>query len=305
MRVRSSFHRNCPRGAAIYLIHGALAGICAAMLVGGCAKKPLVPGIVFDLDKVFSDKWSPPPDNWKDKGVRFAKDKNFGEAVEAFRNHVMEEPENFFGFNALAVCFKNMGDHSQAMKNYERALEFVDTAEERAKVLANIGNLYSAANKPQAALGYYREAAKEFEPNPLYLVLIARTFVMLDEYDRARKVLAEAQKIHKNLDKFERDDDRGLGAYLMAYSYAALNDEEKVFDHLENALKANPEKYVKRIEQDLSDDKSLLYTLKDDPRLRELLGKYSVIAPGRERRTRRESWQLLGGGFVRNPLDNR
>ncbi len=295
MNGRSSVRRHRTCSAAVLFVHGALAGICAAMMVGGCAKKPMGQGIVFDLDKVFTGQPSPPPANWKEKGVRLARDKNFGEAVEAFKSHVMEDPENFFGFNALAVCFKNMGDHSQAMKNYERALEFVDSPEERAKVLSNIGNLYFSANKPQAALGYYKEAAAEFPQNPLYLVLIARTFVTLDEYERAKKVLTEAQKIHKNLDKYERDDDRGLGSYLMAYSYAALSEEEKVFSHLENALKANPEKYVKRIEQDLSDEKSLLYTLKDDPRLQELLKKYSSFITGVANRERE--------GILRNPLD--
>jgi tetratricopeptide (TPR) repeat protein len=297
MHHRSSVRRHRTCSAGVLLVRGAVAGICAAMMVGGCGKKPVGQGIVFDLDKVFTGRPSPALENWKEKGVRLAKDKNFGEAVEAFKNHVQEDPENFFGFNALAVSFKNMGDHSQAMKNYERALEFVDSAEERAKVLANIGNLYYSANKPQAALGYYKEAAAEFDKNPLYLVLIARTFVTLDEYDRARKVLTEAQKIHKNLDKYERDEDRGLGSYLMAYSYAALSEEEKVFTYLENALKTNPGKYVKRIEEDLSDEKSLLYTLKDDPRLQELLRKYSSYLPSIANRD--------GAAFLRNPLDNR
>ena len=66
-------------------------------------------------------------------------------------------------------------------------------------MLANIGNLYFSAGKPQVALDNYKEAASEFPKDPLYLILIARTFVMLDDHERARKVLAAAEKIHKNL----------------------------------------------------------------------------------------------------------
>ena len=57
-------------------------------------------------------------------------------------------------------------------------------------------------------------------------------------------MLVEAERRHRDLEKFERDEDRGLGSYLMAYSFLALNEEDKVFKYLENALKVNPEKYV-------------------------------------------------------------
>jgi len=254
-------------------------GVCALIIVGACAKQPVRFGIPFDLDRVFSGLSAqpppPPPESWKEKGMRLAKEKNFSEAAEAFKKHVLEEPENFFGFNALAVCYKNLGDHPQAMRNFERALEFADSPQERAKVLANIGNLYFGADKLQVALGYYKEAASEFAGNPVYLVLIARTFAFMEERERARKVLQEVEKMGDDLDKYERDEDRGAGSYLMAYSYAGLSEEEKVFDYLEKALKANPAKYIKKIEEDVSHDRSLLYTLRDDPRLKELLRKYS------------------------------
>ncbi len=205
-----------------------------------------------------------------------AKEKDYSRAIEAFMQHVVEEPESFFGFNAIAVCYKNLGDHTNAMKNFERAFEFTESPEERAKVLANIGNLYFSAGKPQVALGYYKEAASEFPKDPLYLILIARTFVILDDYERAKKVLAAAEKIHKNLEKYERGEDKGLGSYLAASCYLALNEESKVFQYLESALRANPARYVPRIEKDTADEKNLLYTLKDDPLLKKIMTKYSA-----------------------------
>jgi tetratricopeptide (TPR) repeat protein len=272
-----------PRSRSLFLNErlnpvGLVLVLCLAGLITGCSKKVLRLGMPFELDKVFENRFTAPQENWKDKGVRLAKEKDFPQAIEAFMRYVEEDPQNFFGFNAIAVCYKNLGDHSNAMKNYERALEFADSPEEKAKILANIGNLYFSADKPQVALGYYKDAAGEFPKNPLYLIFIARTFVVLNENDRAGKVLASAEKVHKDLEKHERDDDKGLGSYLMAYCYAALNEEEKVFQHLENALKANPERYVSRIEQDVSDEKSLLYTLKDDKRLMKLLQPFRTKA---------------------------
>ncbi len=248
--------------------------ICAIVIAAGCAKKQSRTGMPFDLDKVFTGNPQPVvKESSKEKGIRLAKEKQFDQAIQAFMEHVVEEPEDFFGFNGIAVCYKNSGDHANAMKNYERALEFAESQEDTAKVLANIGNLYFATGKPQSALRYYKDAAEEFDKNPLYLILIARAFVVLNDYDRARKVLVSAEEMHKDLEKYERDEDRGLGSYLMAHCYVALGQEEKVFQHLEKALRVNPDKYRSRIQNDLSDEKSLLYTLKDDPQLKKVLNK--------------------------------
>jgi tetratricopeptide (TPR) repeat protein len=254
---------------------GLFIALCAALALSGCAKKVVRRGIPFELDVVFQGQTPPSKLSWREKGIRLAKERSFDEAVEAFTQQVLEEPESFGGFNAIAVCYKNLGDHANAMKNFERAVEFADTPEETAKILANIGNLYFAANKPQVALGYYKEAATQFEKNPLYLIFIARTFILLDEYDRARRVLTGAESMQKDLEKYEREDDRGLGSYLMTQCYVALNEEEKVYNHLERALKANPERYVPRLKEDLNDSKSLLFTLKGDPRVENALRTYA------------------------------
>ena len=158
------------------LIRTMLVGLCMLVAAGGCGKKITRHGVPFDLDSVFAGKQAPLKESWKEQGMRQAKEGDFEPAIEAFTKHVVEEPESFFGFNAIAICYKNMGDHTKAMQNFERALEFADDKEEKAKVFANMGNLYFAANSHQVALGYYKEAAAEFEKNPLYLILIARTF---------------------------------------------------------------------------------------------------------------------------------
>jgi tetratricopeptide (TPR) repeat protein len=253
-------------------------GICALVMASGCAKKVAKQGILFDLDKVLTDRKTkdedPKEEPWKEQGLRLAERKEFDKATEAFMRHVEEEPEEFFGFNALAICYKNAGDHAQAMKNFERALEFTESNEDKAKVLANIGNLYFAANKSQVALGYYKQAESLCEKNPLYLILISRAFLLQDEPERARTVLTKAEASHSALKKYERDEDRGLGYYLMAQSWAALGEEEKVLTYLEMAMKANPEKYSRRVEKEARDERSLFFTLKDQSDMKEMIKKY-------------------------------
>ncbi|MEJ2715848.1 MAG: tetratricopeptide repeat protein [Deltaproteobacteria bacterium] len=255
-----------------------LIGALGIALVAGCSRKVVRHTSVFDLGKVFSgqslDHQQQDDRTWKEKGLTLVDERDFDNAIQAFTRYVEEEPEEFFGFNAIGICYKNSGDYPQAMKNFERALELAQSDEDRAKILSNIGNLYFATNRPQAALGYYKEAASRFAKNPLYLILIGRTFILLDEPERAQKVLAQAESMQGNLKKYERREDRGLGHYLMANCYAALGDEDRVLKYLGQALKANPEKYVTRLKKDLRDEKNLFFTMKEDPELKTLIRKY-------------------------------
>ena len=252
--------------------------VCALIVLPGCGKKVVQQDrTVFNFDEIFFWKKPPPPEQepWKAKGLRLARQRDFIGAIEAFKRQVEEEPEEFFGFNALAVAYKNLGDHSFAMTNYERALEFVESAEEKAKVLANIGNLYYAANKPQAALWYYKEAASEFDQNPFYLILIARAFISLKEHDRARKVLTTVEEKPQALEKHESSEDQGSGYFLLAQCYLSLGDEERVLKYTERALKANPDRFVPRLRRELNDERSLLYTLKEDRGVKDILARYA------------------------------
>jgi tetratricopeptide (TPR) repeat protein len=210
----------------------------------------------------------------KEKGVKLAKAKKYDEAIEAFKAYLDKDPENFFGLNAIAVCYKNAGDHENAMKNYNRALEVAKGPEQRAKALANIGNLYAAAEKHQTALDKYKEAAKEFEQNPLYLILIAQTWLDLGEPDRAKKVLSQVETMSKTLRKYERDEERGLNSFLLAKCYARLSDEDNTLKYLEQTIRANPSNFTARMEKEVSNERSVLFTLKDDERLDRILRKY-------------------------------
>ncbi|MFH0824943.1 MAG: hypothetical protein V2B18_19495 [Pseudomonadota bacterium] len=251
--------------------------IAAGLTIAGCAAvtKSGRPGSpFFDFDQAFVQRRQAPQESWKAKGLQLVKEKRYHPAIEAFKHHVEDEPEDFFGYNAMAVCYKNLRDHAASIKNYERALELVESPEEKAKVLANIGNLYFNAHKLQAALGFHREAHAEFERNPVYLVLVARTFMALKEFERARKVLKAVEQSASDMEKYENGDDAGTGFYLVANCYAALGQEEEVINALKRAMKANPGKYAERIATDLSDEQSLFFTLRDDPRIKRILDDY-------------------------------
>jgi len=251
------------------------------ILLPGCGTRLAKKGMPFELDRVFKGLFLVETETAKDKGLRLVRNRDYHGAIDSFKMAVLENPEDFFGFNAIAVCYKNLGETEQAMQNYERAFELARSPEERAKVLSNIGNLYGTAGKHQVALGFYKEAQNESPQNPIYLVRIARTFVYLDELPRAAKVVKTAEDIIGELPKYERDEDRGLGHYLLAQVYLALEEEENLFNSLQKSVKANPERFVKRLSSDASDETNLFFTVRDDPRLRKLLRVHAGSAATR------------------------
>ncbi len=260
----------------VRVIHAAFICLAIAFGASGCSKKITFSGMPFDMDKIVFENSREKTEDWKEKGVRLARQKEYFEAIEAFTNYIEQAPKDSFGYNALAVCYKNTGDQQLAMKNFEKALDLTPKGEGRAKILGNIGNMYFSSGKMQAALGFYKDAAAEFEENPLYVILVARTFVSMNDFDRARKALSQAEPNLKMLSRYERDEDRGQGYYLLAQSYAALNDEERMLENLDKALKINPGRYIGRIENDSSDETNLFYTLKDDPKLKKLIRRYAA-----------------------------
>jgi tetratricopeptide (TPR) repeat protein len=245
---------------------------------GGCAKSVVKSDYApFNFDKVFSGLFPDRDESLRDRGIRLVREKDYESAAETFKKLVEEKTDDFFALNALAVCYKNQGDDSKAMENFEKALKIAGTGPRRAKVLANIGNLYYAAGKFQVSLGYYKEAAAESQENPLFLALTARNFLALDERDRAGKVLSNAEQLLKNPAKIEGDEDKGLTYYLMGESYLALNDEKKFFENFDRSVSIDPIKFLHMLKKDLYDPKSVLYTLRDDPRMRKYIKRHAAL----------------------------
>jgi tetratricopeptide (TPR) repeat protein len=248
--------------------------VCASILATGCSKKITRQNTVFDLDKTFVEKSANSRENLKDKGIQLARERDFAQAIDLLKKYTQDQPADFSAFNALAISYKNTGDFSRAMLNFEKALNLASAAEERAKILANIGNLYYSDGKYQAALGFYKEAASEFDKNPMYMILIARTFVVLGDYDRAKKVLSNLNSKDLRPSDLDKGEDRGLNNYLLAEIYTGLNDEKKVYSNIEEALKLDLPRFRAKLLHDMRDEKNLFYTLKGDKRVNDILAHY-------------------------------
>lgn len=241
----------------------------------GCSKKMESSKTVFNMDTLSFDQAQKSQENLKEKGIVLARERSFEKAIEALKEYTQKKSTDFAAYNALGISYKNLGEFSQAMNSFDKALILARNPEERSKILSNIGNLYSTTGKYQAALGFYKEAAAEFDKNPLYLILIARTFVMLGDYERARKVLQSLQeKVPGTNQDGKSQEDTGLDHYLLAEVFIGLNEEKNVYENIEKALMADPVRYVPRLRIDMQDEKSLFFTLQGDKRIQKMLNRF-------------------------------
>ncbi|MFH0959302.1 MAG: tetratricopeptide repeat protein [Pseudomonadota bacterium] len=257
----------------------ALLGLCvlcsALTLSLGCSKKVVRNRTVFGLDNLSMEKSEKSAENLKDKGIELAREKSFEKAIEALKEHTQKNLTDSSAYNALGISYKSLGDFSSAMNSFEKALNMTKQPEERSKILSNIGNLYYAAGKYQAALGFYKEAASESDQNPLYLIFTARTFVMLGDYERARKVISQIEeKIPRSAQHKKDKEDVGLDHYLLAEIFTGLNEEKKVYENIEKALKANPARFVAKLSKDMQNEENLFFTLQGDKRIQKMLNRF-------------------------------
>ncbi len=248
---------------------------CAFTLFSGCSKKVMRNDSVFGLDSLSLEKFEKSDENLKKKGIELAREKSFEKAIEALKEYTQKNSSDSSAYNALGISYKSLGDFSMAMNSFERALTLTKQPQERSKILSNIGNLYYASGKYQAALGFYKEAAAEFEQNPLYLIFIARTFVMLGDYERARKVVSQVEKnFPRSGHEQKAKEDLGLDYYLLAEIFTGLNEENKVYVNIEKALRADPARFVAKLRKDMQNEENLFYTLQGDKRIQKMLNRF-------------------------------
>ena len=258
-----------------------VSGLTILIFITGCAKKTVRnSAMVFNLDEVFNKKSISQDDEeihdqWKERALELARGGELKEAIEAFERYIEQDPENYFGFNGLAVCYKKMKKPAAAMKNFDRALEFADEPAQRAKILGNIGNLYLDTNQLKTALVHYREAASVHKNHPYYLILTAFTFLKQGELERAQKVLAQAEAKISRIKELE-DSEQGKAYYYMARCILGTGeqDRERVYRYLKLALEADPKRLVQRLKTDTNNGQSLFFTLKDEEDLKKLFSQY-------------------------------
>jgi tetratricopeptide (TPR) repeat protein len=217
--------------------------------------------------------------SWKDRGLALVGKRKYREAIVAFERYMKEHPNDFFGPNAVGICYKNIGNHKEAVRYFDRALELAQKPAQKAKARANLGSLYYSTGNLQTALGYFKEAASEDRANILYPVFIARTFVGLNEHERARNVLAQIERNRRVSEDMTRRSNAARAYYLAARCCPAMGDTDKVVPYLKRALALCPLTYLGRLKNDLENENSPFRSLREQSDMRKLLSEYEREIP--------------------------
>ncbi len=217
--------------------------------------------------------------SWKDRGLALVGKRKYRDAIIAFQRYMREHPNDFFGPNAIGICYKNIGNHKEAVRHFDMALELAKKPEHKAKARANLGSLYYSTGNLQTALGYFKEAASDDRANILYPVFIARTFVGLNEHERARKVLAQIERNRRLREETTQRSNAARAYYLAARCYLAMGDTDKVVPSFKKALDLRPLTYLGRLKKDLENENSPLRSLREQSDMRKLLSEYEREIP--------------------------
>jgi hypothetical protein len=69
-------------------------------------------------------------------------------------------------------------------------------------------------------------------------------------------------------------EDVGLDYYLLAEIFTGLNEENKIYENIEKALKADPVRFVAKLSKDMRNEENLFYTLQGDKRVQKMLNRF-------------------------------
>jgi len=118
----------------------------------------------------------------------------YPEAISALRRETELQPDSARAFQTLGTVYQAMGDTSQAVINYERALRLGPDA----RAYTNLGTIYYEQGRFDDALRAYQEAAR-LEPNtPAKHRNLGDVYTKLGRKDRARQAYLRAIEISED-----------------------------------------------------------------------------------------------------------
>lgn len=220
--------------------------------------------LVFKLTGLAQGK----PVDFNNKGIEFAKNKQFEKAIKSFDQAIKADPD-------FVAAYSNRGQVNRLQKNYEQAISDFTASLEKG---GSIDVLYSRANTYMDAKDFdnaIRDYGMIINQNPSYPSIFfdrGYAFIMLDKFEDAKKDLEEQLK---------RDpkDFKSLGNLIGLKKKLKLYEEALAdYEILLEEFPDNPNSYIlynnrASLYQEINDyDKALI----DANKSIELKGDYAI-----------------------------
>ena len=87
------------------------------------------------------------------------------------------------------VCYSKLGRTDDALKTYEKALEYDPQNADSVGLYVSLGSLYISQNKPYTAIDYLEKASEIYPEQPAAHAYLAIAYAMAYEYDKSDEQL--------------------------------------------------------------------------------------------------------------------
>jgi tetratricopeptide (TPR) repeat protein len=183
------------------------------------------------------------------KGVAQKKTRNLEDAKKTF-DECLKLNKNFYGgYNALGGVYFQMGEYTEAIKNFEKVLGLTDKANVQKKVKKNLslayaklGNKALAEGNANKGINYLTKAVEYNKYDAAYLSL-AKVYSELEEWDKSIAASDDALKYRSKITK-------GGPYFYMGVSYKGKGEYDKAKEMFNKAK--SDATYKKTAEYELS-----------------------------------------------------
>lgn len=105
------------------------------------------------------------------------------------------DPEYFKGWYNLGAAYKKMGDKDNAIKNFEKALEYDPENTESVSLYVSLGSIYIELGKPISSITYLEKSLEHYPDNDDAYAYLAIAYKMALEPAKSEEALEKAKNL--------------------------------------------------------------------------------------------------------------
>ncbi len=119
---------------------------------------------------------------------------DYEKSLDYHKKAVAIKPDVFKSWVTIGVCYRKLGNESEALKAYSEALTYDPENSESVGLYVSLGSIYISNNKPFTAIDYLEKAAELYPEHSAAHAYLAIAYTMAFEYEKAESELALAEK---------------------------------------------------------------------------------------------------------------
>ena len=122
-------------------------------------------------------------------GETYFKLGDYEQSLDAHLQALKIKPTLFKSRVTAGVCYSKLGGTDDALRMYEKALEYDPQNADSVGLYVSLGSLYISQNKPYTAIDYLEKASAIYPEQPAAHAYLAIAYAMAYEYDKSDEQL--------------------------------------------------------------------------------------------------------------------